>query len=236
MKIVFPHIPKCAGSSVQKQLKARDDVYLDYFNNPLCVHEADRAAGQAEQQALQGKVASTESWIVFGHFACSAYNELPYDRLIVLLRNPLERAVSHFYFIKDTLIDDEVHRRGYPEVGLIKDGKMSLDEYLELDHVRFFYSDYYLKDVILDDRITVFPVEQLKTAYRNIAKLTDIRLDAGVWTNRGKYRSDCEQHRSNFARDEELYRKLIEHTERQRRSDRTQGGIFHRMAARLLKD
>ncbi|MEM6469033.1 MAG: hypothetical protein AAF802_05640 [Planctomycetota bacterium] len=233
MKIVFPHIPKCAGSSVQKQLKARNDVFLDYSNNPLCMHEPDRVTGASEQQALLERLTTMDSWIAFGHFACSAYNQLPYDRLIILLRSPLERAVSHFFFIKNTLVDDDQHRLGYPEVGPIKDGQMSIDQYLELDHVRSYYSKYYLKDMIVDERVVALPVEQLTTSFQTIAKLSDIRLDASVWSNKGKYESEYESHRGKFAEDDELMVRLIDHTEREVLPVLLRGGTLRRVLSRL---
>jgi hypothetical protein len=209
LKIVFPHIPKCAGSSLRDQLIRRKHVYLDYLNHPTWVDEKDKRRGRRQQRELQERLAKLNEWVVFGHFASSAYDHLPYDLKIVLLRDPLERAVSHFHYIRDTLPDRPITRRRHHEVAPIKEGRMSLDEFLELEHIRLFYSNYYLKNLQLNERVIVLSVEDLGQSLEKLANRCGLSLSASVHVNKGRYRGVFENFRTHFATDTELYKQLL---------------------------
>lgn len=213
MKIIFPHIPKCAGSSIKQQLAGRGDVYFDYFNHPTWIYEPDREAGRIEQIKLKNILTERQEWIIFGHFASNVYSNLPYDMLIILLRDPLERAISHFHYVKQSLPDNEITRRRHEEVAWIKEDRMTIEEFVELHHIKYFYSEYYLKNIIIDERLLVLPVENIKKSFDTIFEKTGIQLSHSIWVNKGNYRGVPDNLRKSLGRDTSLYNDLINRTD-----------------------
>lgn len=209
MKIVFPHIPKCAGSSIKSQIEDRADVFFDYHNHPTWVDEAEKIAGQKKQFDLKEKLQTLRDWLVFGHFSATDYDGIPYDLKILLLRDPLERAISHYHYILQNLPDNETTRRRHTEVSLIKDGKMSLEEFVELEHIRYFYSEYYLKGVAVDSRLLVVSIHSFPNSCKAIADASQIKLDPGISLNKSSYHAKYTHLAGNFSRDTELYLKLL---------------------------
>lgn len=210
MRIVFPHIPKCAGSSVKKQLAQRSDVHFDYFNHPTWVYDPDIESGTVAQNKLKVHLRKLDDWIVFGHFAASAYDDVPYDLKIILLRDPVERAISQFHYMQQLLPDNEVTRRRNPEVAPIKDGLMTIDQFADLHHIKHFYSEFYLSQLIRDDRLIVLSIGKLEASYNKIHEASGIRLDPVVWENRSAYGTIGDELRDKFSVDTALYHELLE--------------------------
>ncbi len=212
MKIIFPHIPKCAGSSLRDQLKEQPNFYTDYYNHPTWCYAPDIDEGKLQQKNLKKTLNSHHSWIVYGHFAANAYYDMPYDYQFMLLRDPLERAISHFHYIRQLLPDNEMTRRRHLEVGPIKDNKMQLDEFIQLNHIRFIYSKYYLKNLQIDSKLIILPVDRMQYSLNLLGKILDFPLNHEIKSNQSDYSGDFEYLRSNFIEDTDLYNKLINHT------------------------
>lgn len=112
MKIIFVHIPKAAGTSLKQAISDRvgaDNIYFDY-NRPLARGELQRKA-----HCLFSSFAAKprEEALIFGHFLAGKYasfngryfrrrREISY---VTFLREPLQRAISHFFFWKRTAVD-----------------------------------------------------------------------------------------------------------------------------------
>ena len=211
LRIIFPHIPKCAGTSVKEQFSNRTDVFLDYFCHPTWIHVADTVAGKALQAELKSQLPERSDWIVFGHFEASAYDDIDYDFKVLLLRDPLERAVSHFHYIKQSLPDNDVTRRRHREVGLIKDDQMSFEEFADLDHIRHFYGKFYLRNLDINQRLILLAVSDLDSSFYRLYLKTGLKLNTAVHSNRSIYSKDFGHLRSCFAEDVQLYQYLIAH-------------------------
>lgn len=209
MKIVFPHIPKCAGSSIKSQLLAIADTRFDYVNHPTWIYEPDIQLGAVKQAEMKAELGKLDNWIVFGHFGASDYDDIPYDLKIVLIREPLQRAVSHFHYVKQALPDTEVTRRRHKEVAQIKGGTMSIDSFAQLNHIRFFYGNYYLRGLILDSRLLVLPVEDLSASFNKIKQKCGLSLDASVHHNQSSYEGTFGNLYDLFDDDRDLYNNLI---------------------------
>jgi hypothetical protein len=112
MTVVMVHIPKAAGTSLKKAISEKigaDNIYFDY-NRPL-------AKGDLHRQArclISGITASSRSEaLIFGHFLVGKYAKFNgsyfehHKRFsyAVFLRDPLQRAMSHFFFWKRTAVN-----------------------------------------------------------------------------------------------------------------------------------
>jgi len=219
MKILFPHIPKCAGSSIKSQLEKREDVFLDYFNHPTWAYQPDKEEGRKKQDELKETIRNLDLWIVFGHFSICTYYDLPYDLAIILLRDPLERAVSHYHYFKQLLPDNDTTRRRHKEVGPIKENRMSIEEFVELDHIKYFYSKYYLNNIALDEKILVVPMDDMKSSFSKIMEVSNLKLDYTVRANKSKYYGNFDHMRNVFKVDAELYNYLISRPNKKLHSD-----------------
>lgn len=208
MRVLFPHIPKCAGGTIRRQIEGRQQVFLDYFSHPTWQSAVDREAGARAREVLKGRLRERGDWLVFGHFAAADYYDLEYDLQVLLLRPPLARAISHYHYIRDLQADTPVTRRRHREVGEIKDGVMPLEAFCRLDHVRHFYAGYYLKGVRCDDRTLTASTDDLTGAFARIADATGLSLDTAVRANRSEYSGDFAHLKNLFAADEALYQRL----------------------------
>jgi hypothetical protein len=96
--IIFPHVPKCGGTSIAVQLEAANGVklLLDYdappMLNPFHARKCERR--NREFALLDFRPFD----VVYGHFPLERYRSPDY-RYVTLVREPLERAVSQFNFL-----------------------------------------------------------------------------------------------------------------------------------------
>ncbi|MHC1788343.1 hypothetical protein [Solidesulfovibrio sp.] len=212
MKIIFPHIPKCAGSSVKRQLDGLAHIVFDYNLHPTWAYRPDMQIGQQRRAAVLKKLESQKEWVVFGHFAPSEFYCIDHDLVLIILREPCRRAVSQYFYFKQKLPDNEVTRRRHAEVGLIKDGDMSIESFLKLEHIRYFYSMYYLNGLALNNKLVVLPMEDLDGTFHTIQELTGISLSSTFWENKNEYGNINEYYKSLFSEDIELYEFLVNRT------------------------
>lgn len=112
---VIVHIPKAAGSSLKEAISqaiAPDNIYFDY-NKPLSTPPLPR---KLKCLASSFFTRGMEKEIIFGHFQAGKYADFSKGkfhkragwRYIVFVRDPLQRAMSHYHFWKRT--DDSQHR------------------------------------------------------------------------------------------------------------------------------
>jgi hypothetical protein len=211
IKVILPHIPKCAGSSLKKQLENDSRYFQDYNCHPTWQSNSDILSGKKKQRRIIKKLESRSSWIIHGHFASQAYYSLNFDYQILLLRQPLERAVSQFFYFKNILPKNKVSVRRHPEVLAIKSGVMEIGEFLLLDHVRYFYSRYYLENLLMDNRLIVLSVHDMASSLDAIGKLLNISFNPDIFVNQNSYTGDFRHLCSILDADTKLYEDLLKH-------------------------
>jgi hypothetical protein len=105
-RIAFFHPPKCGGTSVRKWLASAfgRPAGLDPIAAEAAAHNIGVGAASEREAILAYFVERQDTRFICGHFAYSrrafANHEGQFD-LITILRNPLSRTLSRFYFESD---------------------------------------------------------------------------------------------------------------------------------------
>jgi len=86
---------------------------------------------------------------------------------------------------------------------------MNFEEFTQLDHIRHFYSRFYLKSLGINERLIVMTVSDLQSSLNRLYLKTGLMLDPAVHSNRSIYTNDSGHFRGRFAEDTQLYDQLI---------------------------
>lgn len=181
MKILFPHIPKCAGSSIKSQISNHPKVVMDYTNHPTWQSEHERNFGRESQMKLISELYGKDDWIVFGHFGVYQYSLIDWDLAIILLRNPVKRLLSLYRYFKQKIDFPPAAISRHPELKNVLNGTMSVNDFALLDHVRFFYSKYYLRNIKkFRNRVIFLDLDDYTQACRIISGVLNWPIDPSV--------------------------------------------------------
>lgn len=145
-RIISIHIPKTAGTSfrllLQSMLGETNVLRVDY---PLLKQRLRVNGERSQERALDAPV-------IHGHFnfkALSKEVELPSGaKLITWLRDPVERVISNYYYLKERL-EDELKEEG-KGLNILSKMMRSMEEYAAQDINRNIQSRF-LEGLDLDD-------------------------------------------------------------------------------------
>jgi len=117
--LLFLHIPKTAGTTLNR--------ILEWQYNPLSIFTIDpyriRATAERLRTFSQERLRSLQ--VIRGHFYYGLHEVLPQGgTYITILRNPVARALSSYYFIQRRPLHP-LHRK-------LKGGRISVAEFIEL--------------------------------------------------------------------------------------------------------
>lgn len=139
----FVHIPKTAGSTLKAAVAtyAKEDLIWDYnhpFDRGPLLRNIRNAMNSYSTKALQGK-------LIFGHlFPCkycdlslNGFNKRANSVYLTFLREPLQRAISHYYYWKR---HPDIHNRAC--VRLLEED-WSLEKFLTAPFYKNFYAQYF---------------------------------------------------------------------------------------------
>jgi hypothetical protein len=147
-KLIFYHVPKSAGTSICNILSTLISDSLRLLG-PLTVNSGftiDRSQITSEQFLLEEKKNLINKKFIYGHFSINSYNFFLNSFSITLIRNPIDRAISHYnYQIQRNVIDTKTNLASCFNNGFIPDNiitrqfsgninnKISIDDY----HIAF---------------------------------------------------------------------------------------------------
>jgi len=171
--VISVHVPKCAGDALRLALEnavGRANICYDYEESPFNPTKPVNTdpnyfsrfhAGSYD--FLNGKR------LVHGHFHISKYKALAPATRIVVLREPVERLISHYFFWKHH------PRKNHPLHDYMLDANLSLEEFAEIPSVRRFYSGVFFKNVDMEtfDAIGKFSeIPAFLSAFQHLNGLT----------------------------------------------------------------
>lgn len=160
--ILFDHIPKCAGNAVNQ--------FLMRFYSPKVTFSLDGV--HFENSVKEFKALSKKEQLSFSLIHGHSANKLidfthPNSKILTILRDPIDRVVSHYFYIKtypghflhDKIINDNILLKDYCALNLSND--------LENEYTVHF-SQLPLSEVRKNEEAA------LELAYKNILKQYDL--------------------------------------------------------------
>lgn len=117
--VIFLHIPKTGGTTlrsiINREYKENERLLINNYPHLPRRNGIDRIIKLDRDQKAELK-------FIYGHFAFGIHKYLPQESTyITFLRNPIDRIISHFYFVKKHNIKEHIGNM---------DGD-TLEEYLE---------------------------------------------------------------------------------------------------------
>ena len=141
LDLIFLHVPKTAGISFRGVIAGHygeDRVFLDYAEspaNPISPCNLDPIGYYQRIQRNVVEIVRGKS-AVYGHFPILKYSACTAFRA-TFLRDPIERALSQYYFWKNLPVEDHPVHAYFIKMNL------SVLEFFQLPHIKGFYSEIF---------------------------------------------------------------------------------------------
>lgn len=202
--VIFPHVPKVAGTSILKQLESSGlRIYLDY-DAPPDVNPWRKA--QSERRNREARLLDFSAFdVVFGHFPIERYDGECTDRYryVALVRDPVSRVESHLNYLfwrarhRPGAVDPETRR----VAEMLASGERSVAQWVRKSGIAETYR-LYLARWPRERFALVGDTSCLATFLQRLGDMLGIALDASV---RERQHADPE-----FKVDEAQRRQLLE--------------------------
>ena len=148
LELIFVHVPKTGGTSLQMTLldHFESDLFRDYADrpaNPLSPMNLDpdgflRRCHASNYAELAGKRA------IIGHFWIEKYAPLTATLRATLLREPIARALSHYCYWRINVDHNN------PVCRYVIENKLSFHEFCRLPQIRRYYSGLFFGGVDME--------------------------------------------------------------------------------------
>ncbi len=143
MTVVSVHVPKAAGTSLFEAFKGAfgeasvqriDDDPLDPLSlcriDPSSYLETARRVGAPDGAA-----------VLHGHFWARRFDFMPDAVKITVLRDPVERMLSHYFFWRHS------RRRGHGLLDYVRDHELTIEQFARLPSIARIYGGVFFRDV-----------------------------------------------------------------------------------------
>lgn len=169
---LFLHMPKCGGVSVRRLLESHlsSRLTIDYMSYGTL----DPSSRRNEiNKALEHPKNVGEDQVIYGHFYPVKYFGRTLNqnyKIVTILRDPIERLVSHYFYWKRTEHPDHyVYRKFRAE-------SWTLEQFIMSEDLKNFYAQF-LTDFPLKrfDYIGVY--ERLEESVRECLRALDLKID-----------------------------------------------------------
>ncbi len=195
-KILFNHLPKCGGSSLNTYLGTQypeNKIFAIEGSDPRKSVDLFKTLSQEERYSYD---------LITGHNANELLDYVHPDCLkITVFRDPIHRIVSHYYYAKDTK-DHYLHSK-------INELKLNLEQYATLnlsDELRNYYTTHFSGLTISDaeknpeDSVTK-ALEFVLERYNLMGVLDEFETFITKLKNQAQFKEEYENQRVNVTKD-----------------------------------
>jgi len=179
--IISVHIRKCAGTSFRKSI-------CDYFSEQILLDYGDEV-GSSWPSSIQKRQLSSEQIkkneteiidkysIIHGHFYKKKYDFLNVEKkYITFMRNPVERILSNYYYLKRNL------DRTNPDSLIVNKLGFTLEEFIQHPDNRNVQSTYLQTDDLKEFEV-VGLTEKYQESIEKINSLLNVNIATDISEN-----------------------------------------------------
>ncbi|MDC7787411.1 sulfotransferase family 2 domain-containing protein [Rhodoplanes sp. TEM] len=166
------HVPKCAGTSFRAWLESvfpGPQLLLDYDDRPIDPSSPMNTATAAFLAACHARPLAASVRAVHGHFWIRKYDHVLAARRITVLRHPLARTLSHYYFWLET------PPHGHALHDRVLGERMTLLDFAALPQMRWFYRDHFFRDVDMATFDFIGDVDRLAEDIERLERLLGVK-------------------------------------------------------------
>jgi hypothetical protein len=145
LKLIFVHTPKSGGTSIRAAITeffSRDlmlDDYGDRPNDPTSPMNID-PHGFLDRCRQQNALTLTNKAAVIGHFWIAKYEGVAADVRATILREPISRAISQFFFWPAQNADNALHQ-------YVISNRLTFIEFARIPRINSLYTSIYFRNV-----------------------------------------------------------------------------------------
>lgn len=145
LKLIFVHTPKSGGTSIREAVTeffSHDLVLADYSdrpNDPISPMNID-PSGFLDRCRQQNALTLANKTAVVGHFWIAKYEGVAADIRATILRDPITRAISQFFFWPVQNANNALHQ-------YVITNRLTFIEFARIPRVNSFYTSVYFRDV-----------------------------------------------------------------------------------------
>jgi hypothetical protein len=145
LKLIFVHTPKSGGTSIRAAVTeffSPDLVLADYGdrpNDPISPMNID-PYGFLDRCRQQNALILANKAAVIGHFWVAKYEGVGADVRATILRDPITRAISQFFFWPAQNANNALHQ-------YVISNRLTFIEFARIPRVNSFYTSVYFRDV-----------------------------------------------------------------------------------------
>jgi hypothetical protein len=145
LQLIFVHIPKSGGTSIHAAITeffSHDLVLADYSdrpNDPISPMNID-PYGFLDRCRQQNALTLANKAAVVGHFWIAKYDGINADIRATILRDPITRAISQFFFWPAQNTNNALHQ-------YVISNRLTFIEFARIPRVNSLYTSIYFRDV-----------------------------------------------------------------------------------------